>query len=61
MCQCWQFPGVARLEAPFGGGYPDMRLLTQADLDKAAHQLNGRPRQTLGWMTPSDKLAETMQ
>ena len=39
----------------------DMSLLTQADLDLAAHQLNGRPRQTLGWMTPSEKLAETMQ
>ena len=39
----------------------DMSLLTQADLDFAAHQLNGRPRQTLGWMTPSQKLAETMQ
>ena len=39
----------------------DMSLLTQADLDLAAHQLNGRPRQTLGWMTPSEKLAETLQ
>jgi len=39
----------------------DMAKLTQDDLDFAAHQLNGRPRQTLGWMTPSEKLAETMQ
>ena len=39
----------------------DMATLTQADLDFAAHQLNGRPRQTLGWMTPSQKLAETLQ
>ena len=39
----------------------DMSKLTQEDLDFAAHQLNGRPRQTLGWMTPSQKLAETMQ
>jgi len=39
----------------------DMAKLTQDDLDFAAHQLNRRPRQTLGWMTPSDKLAETMQ
>ena len=39
----------------------DMSKLTQNDLDFAAHQLNGRPRQTLDWMTPSQKLAETMQ
>ena len=35
--------------------------LTQADLDKAAHSLNGRPRQTLNWMTPSEKLGEVLQ
>ena len=39
----------------------DMSKLTQDDLDNAAHSLNGRPRQTLNWKTPSDKLAETMQ
>ena len=39
----------------------DMSKLTQADLDFAAHQLNGRPRQTLNWMTPSQKLAEALQ
>jgi IS30 family transposase len=38
-----------------------MSLLTQADLDKAAHSLNGRPRQTLHGMTPSEKLAEVLQ
>jgi IS30 family transposase len=38
-----------------------MAALTQQDLDFAAHQLNGRPRQTLNWMTPSDKLAEALQ
>ena len=50
--------GLLRQYFPKG---TDMAKLTQADLDFAAHQLNGRPRQTLGWMTPSEKLAETMQ
>jgi IS30 family transposase len=38
-----------------------MSKLTQDDLDQAAYSLNTRPRQTLGWMTPSDKLAEALQ
>jgi IS30 family transposase len=29
---------------------------SQADLDAVAAQLNGRPRQTLGWLTPSQAL-----
>ena len=33
---------------------------TQADLAAAADSLNGRPRKTLGWMTPSEKLAELL-
>ncbi len=32
----------------------DMSQLAQADVDFAAHQFNGRPRQTLGWITPSE-------
>ena len=31
---------------------------TQAELDAVAAQLNGRPRMTLGWKTPAQKLAE---
>jgi IS30 family transposase len=38
----------------------DMAALTQPDLDEAAYSLNSRPRQTLGWMTPSQKLAEAL-
>jgi IS30 family transposase len=38
-----------------------MSVLTQDDLDQAAYSLNTRPRQTLGWMTPSQKLAEALQ
>ena len=32
--------------------------VTQARLGDVAAQLNGRPRKTLGWMTPAEKLAE---
>ena len=49
--------GLLRQYFPKG---TDMAGLTQADLDFAAHQLNGRPRQTLEWMTPSEKLAEAV-
>ncbi len=38
-----------------------MAALTQIDLDDAAHSLNGRPRQTLDGMTPSEKLADVLQ
>jgi len=50
--------GLLRQYFPKG---TDMSLLTQTDLDKAAHSLNGRPRQTLDGMTPSEKLAEVLQ
>jgi IS30 family transposase len=50
--------GLLRQYFPKG---TDMAALTQADLDKASHSLNGRPRQTLDGMTPSEKLAEVLQ
>ena len=50
--------GLLRQYFPKG---TEMSQLTQQDLDFAAHQLNGRPRQTLNWMTPSQKLAEALQ
>ncbi|MCZ6462136.1 MAG: IS30 family transposase, partial [Actinobacteria bacterium] len=50
--------GLLRQYFPKG---TDMSLLTQTDLDKAAHSLNRRPRQTLDGMSPSEKLAEVLQ
>jgi IS30 family transposase len=50
--------GLLRQYFPKG---TDMSQLTQADLDDAARSLNGRPRQTLNWMSPSEKLAEVLQ
>ncbi len=39
----------------------DLSQHSQHQLDEAAYSLNTRPRQTLGDMTPSDKLAEALQ
>jgi IS30 family transposase len=36
----------------------DLRQFDQAVLDAIAAELNGRPRQTLGFKTPSQALAE---
>jgi IS30 family transposase len=38
----------------------DLARFTAADLDHYAAMLNNRPRQTLGWMTPSERLTEVL-
>jgi IS30 family transposase len=43
---------------PKGG---DLRQFDQAALDAIATELNGRPRQTLGFRTPSQALAEALR
>jgi IS30 family transposase len=39
----------------------DFRTLTQDDFDAIADELNRRPRQTLGFKTPSQALAEVLR
>jgi IS30 family transposase len=41
-------------------GHFDFRTITQTDLDTTAAELNGRPRATLGYRTPAEKLAELL-
>jgi transposase, IS30 family len=38
----------------------DLRVHSQADLDAVATELNDRPRQTLGWKSPSQALDEAL-
>jgi IS30 family transposase len=38
----------------------DLRSYSQADLDAVAAELNGRPRKTLEFMTPSEKFNEAV-
>jgi IS30 family transposase len=39
----------------------DFRTLTQTDFDAIAAELNNRPRQTLGFKTSSESLAEALR
>ncbi len=38
-----------------------LAAFSQADLDHVADELNGRPRQTLNWMTPSEALDDALR
>jgi transposase, IS30 family len=44
----------------FPKGKFDFTTIDQASLDATAAQLNRRPRQTLGWHTPAEKLTELL-
>jgi IS30 family transposase len=50
--------GLLRQYFPKGTNF---RAISQRELDAVAAKLNGRPRQTLGFMTPSQKLAEVLR
>ena len=46
--------GLLRQYFPRG---TDLSAISQAQLNRVAHELNQRPRKTLGWRTPADMLA----
>jgi transposase, IS30 family len=42
----------------FPKGKTNFAKISQAELDAVADELNGRPRQTLGWANPGEKMAQ---